>query len=60
MPSNPPRIVHSKPAATGAAHLALLLGTNASTAVTITAHTSPTPQFILTNTVNYVGIRTVS
>lgn len=60
MPSNPPQIIHSKPAATAAAHTALLLGTNISTAIAITAHTSPTPMFNLVNTVNYVGIRTVS
>lgn len=60
MPSNPPIIIHSKPANTHAAHLALLLGTNTSTAIAITAHTSPTPLFILKNSTNYVGIRTVS
>lgn len=60
MPSNPPQIIHSKPAATAAAHTALLLGTNISTAVVVTSHTIPTPDFILTNVVNYVGIRTVS
>lgn len=60
MPSNPPHIIHSKPATTAAAHTILLLGTNVSTAVIVTSHTIPTPEFMLKNTVNYVGIRTVS
>lgn len=60
MPRTDPVVIHKKPAQRGQDMPTILMGTTVSTAVNLTAHTVPTPDFILTTTVQYVGIRSVS